>query len=379
MIHKKLFITLIVLMQFSVLSEAQNLFLDTWYVQSITANGSTYAAPETIDMPFVKLQTVSDDMLLTEMCAGGFSCEVAYEGDDSFALSNFHAFDNSCSQANTQAFYQRVIDFFQQNIAGSFIYDITAYASVPSETVVVITAVDGSVLRATNFPYGMPPEVWKQNPILKKIVWRGAEWLAPDNDEAANIHLSFAENSPAFETHTCNMASLTGFADFNLEGTELTFREIAMNAADCNNDDNNAFTGAYFTLLETRQNYPFSITTNTATDNFVQLILQDADNNQLVFESNMTGIAESQLQPMVQLYPNPAKDVIYCSFAADGAMPTCLSIYSLQGQLLQTIPLSAHEKMGQYAVDVSALAAGTYALVWQYDTAVVLKKVAISK
>ncbi len=378
--HTRLFFLLITSLLSGLILQAQQEFTaETWYIQQINMNGNSYKMPDNLEMPYAKLYTVTD-MLMSEVSATGFMSSITYKSNNRFHLSNFHAFDNTCTNSENQIFFQTLIDFFQNALEEDFSYTITTYEmSNLSNKELVIVRTDGSSMHATNRPYGFPNDLWcVQKPILKKIVWQGQSFLAPDNEEVSDIHLALdIENNPSrFNTHVCIMANAFGFLDFDMDGHTMKFREVGIMPTVCNDDYSSQFKDIYFSILLQRENYPFHITTTTLPNHATQILLEDNNHNQLLFETSITMTVENyEATHETQVYPNPAASCIHIQSKDINKAPTQLSIYSLQGHMVLSQNLPAHT---QHTIDVSCLSSGIYAIVLHSPQTTTIHKISIS-
>ncbi len=373
----KLFFALMAFLLSAFELQAQQEFVaDTWYIQQIEMNGLTYNMPDNLEMPYAKFSTVTD-MLISDVSATGFMTSITFENDDSFHLSNFHAFDNTCTNSENQVFFQTLIDFFQNALEADFNYTITSYEGNLSSKDIDITNANGGIIHATNRPYGFPNDLWLyQKPILKKIVWQGQTFIAPNNEEVSDIHLALdIENNPTrFNTYVCIMANAFGFVDFAPDGNTMKFREVGTMLAECNDDYSSQFKDVYFSILLQRANYPFHITTTPLPNNATQIVLQDEDGNQLLFETNMMAIEHYNEFAGIQVYPNPATNYLQIESKDINTTPLHISIYSLQGDMVLTKTLSAKSHQ---TIDVSHLASGMYAVVLRSQQATRVRKINI--
>ncbi len=359
----KLFLALITFIaSMSVLQAQQEFTEGAWYIQQIELNGNNYNMPDNLEMPYAKLSTVTD-MLISEVSATGFMTSITFKNDNSFHLSNFHTFENTCTNNENQVFFQALIDFFQNTLETDFTYTITSYENNLSSKTIDITNANGSIIHATNRPYGIPNNLWLfQKPILKKVVWQGQTFMAPDNEEVSDIHLDLdVENNPTrFNTYVCIMANAFGFVDFAPNGKIIKFREIGIMPAECWGDNTSQFQGAYFSILSQRENYPFHITTTTLPNNTTQIVLQDEDGNQLLFETDIMTVDHYKQLESIQIYPNPATNYLQIACKSINMFPIHLNIYSLQGDVVLTKTLSAK---AQQTIDVNDLSSGIYTVV----------------
>ncbi len=373
----KLFFALIAfIVSVSALQAQQEFATDTWYIQQIELNGNTYNMPDNLEMPYAKLSTTTD-MLISEVSATGFMTSITFENDDSFHLSNFHAFDNTCTNSENQVFFQALIDFFQNALETDFSYTITSYEGNLSSKDIDIINANGNIIHATNRPYGLPNDLWlHQQPILKKIVWQGQTFIAPNNEEVSDIHLTLdIENNPtAFNTCVCIMANAFGFVDFAPDGNTVKFREMVTMLAECDDEYSSQFKGVYFSILSQRANYPFHITTTPLPNNATQIILQDEDGNQLLFETNMMAVEHYNALATIQIYPNPATSYLQIECKDINTIPSHIGIYSLQGDMVLTKNLSAKSYQ---TIDVSHLASGIYTVVLRSQQSTTVRKINI--
>lgn len=80
-------------------------------------------------------------------------------------------------------------------------------------------------------------------------------------------------------------------------------------------------------------------------------------NNNIYTLGTTTGAPNHQNQERIQLYPNPATDIIYVGHEHRGPEPALISIYSLSGEKLMQSP-----SYGKTSIDISHLPAGAYLL-----------------
>ena len=96
------------------------------------------------------------------------------------------------------------------------------------------------------------------------------------------------------------------------------------------------------------------------------------------FKASSTGIGETGIAGQIQIYPNPAKDVV--NIILTGNQPTLwawsgfnASLISAEGKVVKTFAISG----SQTQIDVSDLNPGIYILKFENAENVVIKRLAI--
>jgi len=64
----------------------------------------------------------------------------------------------------------------------------------------------------------------------------------------------------------------------------------------------------------------------------------------------------------LQVYPNPAKNLLYIQTSVDSGSDIKISIYNASGKMLQTNTLPDPKTGTEYSIDISTLTEGVYFL-----------------
>lgn len=83
---------------------------------------------------------------------------------------------------------------------------------------------------------------------------------------------------------------------------------------------------------------------------------------------------ETKVDLGLELYPNPAKNILNINWEVNQTNPTQLAIYNITGQEVKSIDLSTQIGQNTKELNINSLAQGTYILNMQADNQVVTKK-----
>ena len=97
--------------------------------------------------------------------------------------------------------------------------------------------------------------------------------------------------------------------------------------------------------------------------------------SQSILVSTNTGVAEEELEKLVSVYPNPAKDIITVEFPAGKQAKTC-ELYNVIGSKMESYSVNGKQRL---QLDLGVYSKGIYFLRINVDGMLITKKVILSK
>lgn len=312
-------ITLFILLFNWLLNHSQNPELTnrSWYLQSITINGTTTNTPfDPINFPFVELFffnstpssfIASSNTQINEDCVIGFNGHVSHQSTSVFNFIDFSSFNNNSTCNNTIIdFMNSYINFFSSTISSTFNYAIID--DIDNSMKLTITNNANNVIVFSNKFYNSPPLHLVENQwYLHELIINGMSHTVPSSNCISNVLLQFY-NSNFF---TQAVSSLAASALFDYDNSLFySYEFVSDYGMTLCGEPYDTFTDQYIGTfyLSNIPSGPFNYNV-TDVGSTKKLTITNPQNNQAIYNNYSLSIDEENYYNL-KIFPNPTRDFI---------------------------------------------------------------------
>lgn len=301
---KNFIISLLFFHTLIVFAQSNEIFGNSWYLESVHLNGTTYDNPDNHDSYSNTFFTQST--MITSICeTGGIISDIIIDTDTSEIIFNdFTYYSGDCINGESIDFRETLFDFFEE-ISNPVNYtvttDIYGLKSLAIEN-------NGNVTVYKNVLNLPPEEILSSHWYLQYLVIDGNSYTPPINQELPYVELFFQENN-LFKTYTCGQAAgLRGLSDFYFDSFHFFIYEMEQEAIDCEDPNNQVFQNLYFDFFWNNYLNEFTYTYESSGGEET-FIIYDIEGNEAVYAKQPLSLDDIS-ETAVLIYPNPSDGII---------------------------------------------------------------------
>ncbi|PKP26107.1 MAG: hypothetical protein CVU03_05380 [Bacteroidetes bacterium HGW-Bacteroidetes-2] len=378
-LNKKL--SLFFILFISIFGNAQEIGLinNTWYVHSMSINSQIIEAPRFPEMT-VQAFFGNNEMLNEMCCSGQLELEITFDNNQStFEVNNVDTVIENCTNNDLNNFRDLYIDFFQDNTASVFEYDIQELiANMGNYLSLTITNLVGDTVELYNSPHDPQVDYYIFSEYttwyLTGIIIDGTSHQI-SYETASQTAVTFSIDG-SFNSQICGeIISKAAFINddgggaFGSGNFYIPCENIIFIPGDCDDNSLTTIEQHYYSFLQNLVNGNIAIYQRGHADfsdvcGSIEIIeLYDSETNSWVFLADCVEPLSTNtfIQNSVVLYPNPVNDILFIQ--TTDCNPCTVKIYTPNGKLLYKESLKA----SQDKIDVKELSTGIYFLVMEND------------
>ena len=162
----------------------------------------------------------------------------------------------------------------------------------------------------------------------------GQNYTVPSNEEISHVLLDFGENPDNLITGICN--TLDGELTFDITTWSFTFPNgVSTTLILCDNPDNSAFEGLYFSLFEDNINNPFTYDIGHVDfPEWWHLVIYAENGDYAEYEWYSLSNQDNQ-KTSFTIFPNPVMDQFFVTIN-NSTENTNLTVYNMLGKIVLT-------------------------------------------